>query len=68
MNNKTRSSIQFKRMLSLLMTFFVLALVALVALVALAVLALQHPQRAMDSMLMEHPSMMQTATYLRCVV
>ena len=26
MNNKTRSPIQFKRMLSLLMTFFVLAL------------------------------------------
>lgn len=67
MNNKTRSPIQFKRMLSLLMTFFVLAL-SISGVSALAVLALQHPQRAMDSMLMEHPSMMQTATYLRCVV
>lgn len=67
MNNKTRSSIQFKRMLSLLMTFFVLAL-SISGVSGIRVLALQHPQRAMDSMLMEHPSMMQTATYLRCVV
>lgn len=67
MNNKTRSPIQFKRMLSLLMTFFVLAL-SISGVSGISGLALQHPQRAMDSMLMEHPSMMQTATYLRCVV
>lgn len=67
MNNKTRSPIQFKRMLSLLMTFFVLAL-SISGVSGISGFSTQHPQRAMDSMLMEHPSMMQTATYLRCVV
>lgn len=67
MNNKTRSSIQFKRMLSLLMTFFVLAL-SISGVSGISGFSTTASAASNGFYVNGHPSMMQTATYLRCVV